>query len=151
MNAASKLSMTLLSEPSGLRLENVAIGAKTVSLSAASTCPSAACPLRQNGSDRLHSHYRRTVTETRAPLDTEVFSPATRRARSGCWDANVVTRLRMGTSGSEYTSQQPWPQGVGCGRSWSSSRRGGANLWRLAPSIVNENASDSLASALKYI
>ncbi len=63
MKTASKLSMTLLPESPGLRLENVAIDAKTVSLSFASTRPSAARPVRENGSDRLHSHYPRTVTD----------------------------------------------------------------------------------------
>ena len=63
MKTASKLSMTLLPESPGLRLENVAIDAKTVSLSVASTRPSAACPVCENSSDRLHSHYLRTVTD----------------------------------------------------------------------------------------
>ncbi len=63
MKTASKLPMTLLPESPGLRLENVAIGAKTVSLSVASTCPSAACPVCENSSERSHSHYLRTVTD----------------------------------------------------------------------------------------
>jgi transposase len=63
MKTASKLSMTLLPESPGLRLENVAIDAETVSLSVASTRPSAACPVCENSSDRLHSHYLRTVTD----------------------------------------------------------------------------------------
>lgn len=55
--------MTLLPKSPGLRLENVAIDAEIVSLYVASTCPSAACPVCENTSDRLHSHYLRTVTD----------------------------------------------------------------------------------------
>ncbi len=61
MKTASKLSMTLLPKFSGLRLDNIAIDAETVSLSVASTRPSAACPICENVSGRLHSHYLRTV------------------------------------------------------------------------------------------
>ncbi|MCA1838205.1 MAG: ISL3 family transposase, partial [Actinobacteria bacterium] len=55
--------MTLLPEAQGLRLENIAIDAKTVSLSVASTCPSASCPVCGHKTARLHSHYRRTVAD----------------------------------------------------------------------------------------
>ena len=63
MRTASKLSMTLLPEFLGLRLENITIDAETVSLSVASTHPSAACSVCGRKSDRLHSHYERTVTD----------------------------------------------------------------------------------------
>ncbi len=63
MKTASKLSMTLLPKAPGLRLENVAIDAETISLSVASTCASAACPACENSSGRLHSHYLRTVSD----------------------------------------------------------------------------------------
>lgn len=63
MRYASKLPMTLLPEAPGLRLEDVAIDAKTVSLSVASTRPSAACSVCGRESRRLHSHYRRTVAD----------------------------------------------------------------------------------------
>ncbi len=55
--------MTLLPKVSGLQLENVAIDAKTVSLSVASTRPSASCPVCGQKTARLHSHYRRTVAD----------------------------------------------------------------------------------------
>jgi DNA-binding NarL/FixJ family response regulator len=63
METASNISMTLLPKAPGLRLEGVAIDAERVSLSVASTCPSAYCPVCEDGSDRLHSHYRRTVSD----------------------------------------------------------------------------------------
>lgn len=63
MKTASKLSMTLLPKFPGLRLGDIAVEAETVLLSVASTCPSAACPVCENSSDRLHSHYLRTVTD----------------------------------------------------------------------------------------
>ena len=47
----------------GLRLENIAIDAAGVSLSVASTRPSAACPICACESGRLHSHYERTVSD----------------------------------------------------------------------------------------
>lgn len=55
--------MTLLPKVPGLQLENVAIDAKTVSLSVASTRPSASCPVCGQKTARLHSHYRRTVAD----------------------------------------------------------------------------------------
>jgi transposase len=61
MKTASKLSMTLLPKFPGLRFENVAIDAESVSLSVASARPSAVCPICENISGRLHSHYLRTV------------------------------------------------------------------------------------------
>src|SRR4051794_26904222 len=63
MYSSKKLPMTLLPEAQGLRLENIAIDAKTVSLSVASTCPSASCPVCGLKTARLHSHYRRTVAD----------------------------------------------------------------------------------------
>src|SRR5829696_4006983 len=61
MYSSKKLSMSLLPKVSGLQLKNVAIDAKTVSLSVASTRLSASCPLCGHKTARLHSHYRRTV------------------------------------------------------------------------------------------
>jgi transposase len=63
MYSSKKLPMTLLPEAQGLQLENVAIDAKTVSLSVASTRPSASCPVCGHKTARLHSHYRRTVAD----------------------------------------------------------------------------------------
>lgn len=63
MKTTSKLSMTLLPKFPGLRLGDIAVEAETVLLSVASTCPSAACPVCENSSDSLHSHYLRTVTD----------------------------------------------------------------------------------------
>jgi hypothetical protein len=57
MYSSKKLPMTLLPEAQGLRLENIAIDAKTVSLSVASTCQSASCPVCGHKTARLHSHY----------------------------------------------------------------------------------------------
>ncbi len=55
--------MTLLPKVPGLQLENVAIDAKTVLLSVASTSLSASCPVCGHKTARLHSHYRRTVAD----------------------------------------------------------------------------------------
>ncbi len=55
--------MTLLPKVPSLQLQNVAIDAKTVSLSVASTHPSASCPVCGHKTARLHSHYRRTVAD----------------------------------------------------------------------------------------
>jgi transposase len=63
MYSSKKLSMTLLPKVPGLQLENVAIDAKTVLLSVASTRPSASCPVCGQKTARLHSHYRRTVAD----------------------------------------------------------------------------------------
>lgn len=63
MYSSKKLPMTLLPEAQGLRLENVAIDAKTVSLSVASIRPSASCPVCGHKTAKLHSHYRRTVAD----------------------------------------------------------------------------------------
>ena len=63
MYSSKKLSMSLLPKVPGLQLKNVAIDAKTVSLSIASTRLSASCPLCGHKTARLHSHYRRTVAD----------------------------------------------------------------------------------------
>jgi transposase len=55
--------MTLPPKAPGIQLESLAIYAKTVSLSVASTRPSAGCPVCGRESRRLHSHYRRTVAD----------------------------------------------------------------------------------------
>jgi hypothetical protein len=59
MKTASKLSMTLLPKFPGLKLKNLAIDTESVSLSVASTRPSAAWPVCGNESRRLHSRYLR--------------------------------------------------------------------------------------------
>src|SRR3954462_9361118 len=63
MYSSKKLPMSLLPEAQGLQLENVAIDTTTVSLSVASTRPSASCPVCGQKTARLHSHYRRTVAD----------------------------------------------------------------------------------------
>lgn len=55
--------MTLLPKFPGLKLENVAIDAETISLSIASVAPTATCPICACESGRLHSHYERTVSD----------------------------------------------------------------------------------------
>jgi transposase len=55
--------MTLLLKAPGLRLEDVAIDTESVSLSVASTHPSAACPAYDLKTARLHTHNRRTVAD----------------------------------------------------------------------------------------
>ena len=57
MYSSKKLSMTLLPKVPGLQLENLAIDAKTVSLSVASSRPSASCPVCGQKTARLHTHY----------------------------------------------------------------------------------------------
>lgn len=54
--------MTLLPK-AGLRLENIAVDAESVSLFVESACPSVACPVCGRETARLHSHYRRTLTD----------------------------------------------------------------------------------------
>lgn len=63
MILSKNLPMTLLPKAPGLRLESLAIDAESISLSVASTCPSAACPACGRESVRLHSHYPRIVTD----------------------------------------------------------------------------------------
>lgn len=63
MKTASNLSMTLLPKFPSLKLGDIAIDAECVSLRVSSTQPSAACPVCENESGRLHSHYERTVTD----------------------------------------------------------------------------------------
>ena len=63
MYLSKNMPMTLLPKAPGLRLEDVAIYAKTLSLSVTSTRPSAACPVCKRESPRLHSHYRRTISD----------------------------------------------------------------------------------------
>ena len=63
MYSPKDLPTTLLPKAPGLRLEEVAIDAESVSLSDASTRPSTECPACGRGTGRLHSHYRRTVSD----------------------------------------------------------------------------------------
>src|SRR5215212_10233210 len=65
MYSSRKLSMTLLPKVPGLQLENVAIDAKTVLLSVASTRPSASCrvfrPENNQAPQSLPSHRGRSA------------------------------------------------------------------------------------------
>ena len=63
MYSSKKLPMSLLPKVPGLRLETLAVDAKTVSLSLASTRPAASCSLCGHKTVRVHSHYRRTVAD----------------------------------------------------------------------------------------
>lgn len=63
MRHTSKLPMALLPKAAGLRLEDIAIDTESVSLSVASTRPSAACPTCGHESGSLHSRYQRTVAD----------------------------------------------------------------------------------------
>ncbi len=63
MYSSKKLPMALLPKAPGLKLQDVAIDAKTVSLSVASTSSSVACPVCGRESARIHSHYRRTLAD----------------------------------------------------------------------------------------
>lgn len=55
--------MSLLPNTPGLRLENTTIDTHTLSLTIASTCPSGTCPLCNQQTSRLHSHYQRTLAD----------------------------------------------------------------------------------------
>ena len=55
--------MTLLPKSPGLRLEDTFIDADTVSLSLASTTLPVTCPVCAQETERLHSHYGRTVED----------------------------------------------------------------------------------------
>lgn len=63
MYSSKKPSITLLPKVPGLTLEDLTIGAGMVSLSVASTRPSASCPICGQESARLHSHYLRTLAD----------------------------------------------------------------------------------------
>ena len=87
MYSSKKLPMALLPKAPGLKLQDVAIDAKTVSLSVASTCPSVACPVCGRESARLHSHYRRTLADLPWGGRSVRLSVRVRRLRcseSGC-------------------------------------------------------------------
>ena len=83
--------MTLLPEAQGLRLENVAIDAKTVWLSVASTRPSASCAVCGHKTARLHSHYRRTVADLPWGGRSVRLSLVVRRFR--CWAPECPRRI----------------------------------------------------------
>jgi len=63
MCSSKNLPVTLLPKASRLRLERLAIDAKTVSLSVASTHPSVACPVCKRERRGLHNHNRRTISD----------------------------------------------------------------------------------------
>jgi len=63
MYSSKKLPMTLLPKSQGLKLQDVAINAETVSLSVESTCPAVACPVCGQKTARLHSRYLRTLAD----------------------------------------------------------------------------------------
>lgn len=62
-NRIEALHTTLLPKFSGLKLEDIAIDAETVSLRVGSTQPTATCPACGRESGKLHSHYERTVSD----------------------------------------------------------------------------------------
>lgn len=59
----SKLPMRLLPKVTGLRLGNAAIDAEAVSFTLTSTSLPATCPVCDQKTARLHSHYMRTVAD----------------------------------------------------------------------------------------
>lgn len=63
MYSSKKLPMTLLPKVPGLTLEDLGIDTDMVSLSVASTRPSASCPVCDQTSAKLHSHYLRTLAD----------------------------------------------------------------------------------------
>ena len=63
MKHTSKLPMRLLPKVPGLRLENAAIDAEAVSFTITSTSLPASCPVCDQKTARLHSHYGRTVAD----------------------------------------------------------------------------------------
>ena len=63
MKHTSKLPMRLLPKVPGLRLENVAIDAEAVSFTITSTSLPASCPVCDQKTARLHSHYGRPVAD----------------------------------------------------------------------------------------
>lgn len=74
--------MTLSPKFPGLRLENIAIDAESVSLSVASTRPWAVCPICKNTSGRLHSHYLRSVSDL--PWGGRSVRPSLKARRFRC-------------------------------------------------------------------
>ncbi len=93
MKTVSKLSMTMMLLPKspGLRLEDIVIDAKTVSLFVASTCSSAACPVCGRESGRLHSHYRRTLSDL--PWGGRSVRLSLRVRRFRCNDPGCLRRI----------------------------------------------------------
>ena len=63
MKYTSKLPVRLLPKVPGLRLENAAIDAEAVSFTLTSTSLPATCPVCDQKTARLHSHYGRTVAD----------------------------------------------------------------------------------------
>jgi transposase len=84
MYSSKKLPMTLLPKAPGLKLQEVAIDAETVSLSVESTCPSAACPVCGQETARLHSHYLRTLADLPWGGRSVRLSLRVRRFRCSC-------------------------------------------------------------------
>ncbi len=84
MYSSKKLPMTLLPEAPGLKLEDVAIDAETVSLSVASTRPSVPCPACGRKTTRLHSRYRRTLADLPWSGRSVRLSLRVRRFRCSC-------------------------------------------------------------------
>ncbi len=84
MYSSKKLPMTLLPKAPGLNLADVAIDAEMVSLSVESTCPAAACSLCGRRTTRLHSHYRRTLTDLPWGGRSVRLSLRVRRFRCSC-------------------------------------------------------------------
>ena len=91
MKTASKLSMTLLPNSPGLKLEDIFIEAEAVSLRIASTHPTAACPACGRESGRLHSHYERTVSDL--PWAGRVVRMCLRVRRFRCANRGCARRI----------------------------------------------------------
>ena len=84
MYSSKKLPAMLLPKAPGLKLQDVAIDARTVSVSVASTCPSVACPVCGHESARLHSHYRRALADLPWGGRSVRLSLRVRRFRCAC-------------------------------------------------------------------
>lgn len=83
--------MTLLPKALGLKLQDVAIDAKMVSLSVESACPSAACPICGQKTARLHSSYLRTLADL--PWGGRSVRLSLRVRRFRCTDAGCPRRI----------------------------------------------------------
>jgi transposase len=63
MSSPNDLSLSLLPKAPGLKLDGYAFDAEAVSLSVANSHPSAESPICEQKTTRLHSHYRRTISD----------------------------------------------------------------------------------------
>lgn len=91
MYSSKKLPMTLLPKAPGLKLEDVAIDAGMVSLSIASTRPSASCPVCSQKTARLHSRYLRTMADL--PWGSRSVHLSLRVRRFRCTDSECPRQI----------------------------------------------------------